>query len=231
VAKVKLCECGCGEPAPLATVTSKVKGTVKGKPQRFVLGHSGNGGYARTEHKLSNIDVDKNTATCAVCGFVKVWRGPNGNGYICSIRGADTGKKSVAKHQKTRNEDQRKRRLWTAFRLTTEDWDNIFSYQKGVCAITGRPAVTIRLSVDHNHHTGLVRGLLSLRANRGLAYFNDDPALLRKAADYLENPPATLALGKKVFGLIGQGRGKKKMVYGSENGPIKPEKKARNDKA
>ncbi len=36
---VKLCECGCGEPAPIATKTNKAKGHVKGHPTRFVNGH------------------------------------------------------------------------------------------------------------------------------------------------------------------------------------------------
>ena len=35
----KLCECGCGQPAPIATRTSPRYGTVKGQPQRFILGH------------------------------------------------------------------------------------------------------------------------------------------------------------------------------------------------
>ena len=39
--KIKLCECGCGKPAPIATATSKAKGHVKGKPLRFINGHSG----------------------------------------------------------------------------------------------------------------------------------------------------------------------------------------------
>lgn len=36
---VKLCECGCGEPAPIATRTYPDRGLVKGQPQRYVLGH------------------------------------------------------------------------------------------------------------------------------------------------------------------------------------------------
>jgi len=38
--KIKLCECGCGKPAPIATATSKAKGHVRGKPLRFINGHS-----------------------------------------------------------------------------------------------------------------------------------------------------------------------------------------------
>jgi len=35
----KLCECGCGEPAPIATITNRRSGAVKGHAQRFVPGH------------------------------------------------------------------------------------------------------------------------------------------------------------------------------------------------
>jgi hypothetical protein len=39
VAPVKLCECGCGQPAPIATRTNTKLGHVKGQPIRFVRGH------------------------------------------------------------------------------------------------------------------------------------------------------------------------------------------------
>lgn len=41
-----LCECGCGEVAPIATETRPSRGNIKGKPQRFILGH-----FARTRQK------------------------------------------------------------------------------------------------------------------------------------------------------------------------------------
>jgi hypothetical protein len=34
-----LCECGCGEPAPLATRNCPKRGYVKGQPHRFIAGH------------------------------------------------------------------------------------------------------------------------------------------------------------------------------------------------
>lgn len=36
---MKLCECGCGEAAPIATGTDATRGYVKGKPRRFINGH------------------------------------------------------------------------------------------------------------------------------------------------------------------------------------------------
>jgi hypothetical protein len=39
----KLCECGCGEPAPIAKMTNRKQGCVKGQPQRFIAGHSQRG--------------------------------------------------------------------------------------------------------------------------------------------------------------------------------------------
>lgn len=35
----KLCECGCGQPAPIATTTNAPRGWIRGQPLRFVRGH------------------------------------------------------------------------------------------------------------------------------------------------------------------------------------------------
>ena len=41
---MKLCECGCGQPAPVAKMTAKRLGHIKGQSVRFVQGH-----WARTD--------------------------------------------------------------------------------------------------------------------------------------------------------------------------------------
>lgn len=38
--KLGLCECGCGQPAPIAPFSNKKRGWVKGQPLRFVHGHN-----------------------------------------------------------------------------------------------------------------------------------------------------------------------------------------------
>ena len=39
-APVKLCECGCGRPTPIATITNTAAGRIKGLPIRFIHGHN-----------------------------------------------------------------------------------------------------------------------------------------------------------------------------------------------
>jgi hypothetical protein len=124
-----------------------------------------------------------------------------------------------AQHRKDNPEKaklaRRKDRLWTLYRLTPEDYQTVLNHQGGICAITGKVSYR-NLDVDHDHTTGLIRGLLSPWANKGLSFFSDDPALLRAAADYLENPPAVAAIGPR-YGLLGRAQRKKKMIYGGSN--------------
>lgn len=74
------------------------------------------------------------------------------------------------------------------FGITPEAYDAMVAAQDGRCAICGtedtRPFG--RLGVDHDHRTGKVRALLCHGCNAGIGRLNDDPDLLRKAADYLE---------------------------------------------
>lgn len=71
--------------------------------------------------------------------------------------------------------------------ITLAGYKGLFSRQEGLCAICHGPeqANNKSLAVDHDHATGLVRGLLCHKCNAGLGHFNDDPVLLRNALDYV----------------------------------------------
>lgn len=75
--------------------------------------------------------------------------------------------------------------------MTKEDYDALLSAQDGGCAGCGRkPKGDKRLSVDHNHRTGKVRGLLDTRCNQLIGYLHEDADLLHDLAEYLRQPPA-----------------------------------------
>lgn len=69
--------------------------------------------------------------------------------------------------------------------LSPDEYETRLESQGGVCAICGNPPAKRKLSVDHDHATGLVRGLLCFRCNRALpAYLKRD--WLLQAFAYLD---------------------------------------------
>lgn len=71
--------------------------------------------------------------------------------------------------------------------LTRDEYEALLERQGHVCAICQKPDTTAKgiLGVDHDHTTGRVRGLLCHPCNVGLGHFQDDPALLTRAAVYV----------------------------------------------
>ena len=72
--------------------------------------------------------------------------------------------------------------------MTVDDYNKLFEQQKGCCAICGRHQTDFdkRLSVDHNHTTAVIRGLLCVNCNSAIGFLRDDAILLKKALEYLE---------------------------------------------
>jgi hypothetical protein len=127
----------------------------------------------------------------------------------------------------TKSEKSKSKRLWTLYRITLDEQRQIENFQ-----LRTHPYYLLmgsRLGTDHDHANGLIRGRIDFRLNRALGLIEGAggvlaPDILRALAHYLEHPPAVLAIGKK-FGLIGQAKVKRKMVYGSENGPVEVKKR------
>ena len=73
------------------------------------------------------------------------------------------------------------------FGITLDDLEEMDRQQGGRCKICGGVDDFQRLSIDHDHSTGKVRGLLCTKCNSGLGQFRDDPELLEAAAQYLRD--------------------------------------------
>src|SRR5216683_2795115 len=76
--------------------------------------------------------------------------------------------------------------------LSNEDYESLLYYQGGGCAICGRaPSPGRRFARDHDHHTGIFRGLLCYICNNRLLGRGLESAQLHAAAaTYLTSPPA-----------------------------------------
>lgn len=73
--------------------------------------------------------------------------------------------------------------------ITLEQYNGMVERQGGVCAICGQPPTSAtpgrRLHVDHDHKSGVIRGLLCGRCNTGIGSLQESPEILSRAILYL----------------------------------------------
>ena len=88
-------------------------------------------------------------------------------------------------------EKKASREFFKKYGITYDEYDKMLAAQNGVCCIClkddpkGRWKSSSRgFCVDHDHSTGIIRGLLCNTCNQGLGNYYDSSELLRRAADY-----------------------------------------------
>jgi hypothetical protein len=87
--------------------------------------------------------------------------------------------------------------------ITIAEYDRMFEEQGGVCAICGEPRPEERtLHVDHDHETGVIRGLLCFRCNNALGDLREEYELFQRAADYLDRGDELAALVRERAGAL-----------------------------
>ena len=152
-----------------------------GMCNRHYLGARRSGELATVEpkaalHRITDPDVHRGVATCAVCGPETPIRVRLGRGHEC---------------QKRRRLDRRRDRV-RKYGLTPADVERMRFEQLGRCAICQKPEE--KLVVDHDHACcpkpetscgSCVRGLLCSRCNVALGIWQDNPRLVLAAAAYL----------------------------------------------
>jgi hypothetical protein len=73
--------------------------------------------------------------------------------------------------------------------ITEEQYNIRLIEQKGLCAICGKSPSEQggkALAIDHDHETGLLRGLLCDGCNKGLGLLQDSVGVLIEAVEYLK---------------------------------------------
>lgn len=114
-------------------------------------------------------------------------------------RRASMNARSRAHYQKNADRvkgQMRASRLRIDYGLTPEAFDQMFENQEGLCGVCSCLMVARAANgldgnrvacVDHDHHTGKVRGLLCRACNSGIGRLKDSITLLRNAVGYLED--------------------------------------------
>ena len=98
--------------------------------------------------------------------------------------------KAIAHRQKSYASGKwREQNYKRSYGITMAQVEEMHERQSGKCAICGTDKPGGRkakfLYVDHDHKTGVIRGLLCNRCNTSIGLFKDDPKLLMSAACYL----------------------------------------------
>ena len=75
--------------------------------------------------------------------------------------------------------------LKTRYGISNEEYDRLLVSQDGRCKICSGLNKNQTFHVDHDHETGMIRGLLCNGCNTGIGLFRDNPEFLTKAALYL----------------------------------------------
>ena len=113
----------------------------------------------------------------------------------------DLKKQDKERRQKSRDKDQKgyrlrqkARKLKSQYNLTLETLDAILIQQNHKCAICGKHLTETQRCIDHDHVTGCIRGILCIKCNCGLGYFQyfwDNLELLKIVLCYLRGSTQT----------------------------------------
>jgi hypothetical protein len=140
--------------------------------------------------------MNKNTWHCVVCdsdksktefdvfGKVKKTR----RSY-CKSCAPTYWKNRWLKNKETIARQNRNSRLKTTFGITPEDYEKLSQKQNNQCLICKKDYGNNKnkyLSIDHNHDTGEIRGLLCQKCNSAIGLLNEDIELVKRTLLYLE---------------------------------------------
>lgn len=145
----------------------------------------------KTEDQFSkdNSTVDKLTRQCKICRSTsfKKWYNDNPEKIREIIERDKEYKKNYYSKPEIKNKYNLKR-IKREFNLDSESYLNLLKNQDNKCAICKQEEKSRRvknLSVDHDHDTNIVRGLLCSNCNRALGLFGDNLEILKNAINYL----------------------------------------------
>lgn len=101
-------------------------------------------------------------------------------------RNIEAEKKYYKKNKKKIIRRSKKCQLMKNYSMTINDLNKLLIKQKYLCKICKKNIENEKQCVDHDHLTGIVRGILCHNCNIGLGNFKDDIYILKNAINYLK---------------------------------------------
>ena len=107
---------------------------------------------------------------------------------------AEARKKSMVKYRESDSGSAKyelikhRSRIVRTYGITLEQYDQMLLDQNGLCAVCHELCRSgKKLSIDHNHDSGVVRGLLCSGCNLALGSLMERAANARSLADYIDS--------------------------------------------
>lgn len=113
---------------------------------------------------------------------------------IYRAKNKEKTKAAINRWNKENAEYVRQRRILKQYGISADDLRKLDEMRKDGCQICGQKT---RLCIDHDHSTGMIRGLLCIPCNRSLGNFGDNLEAIERVRSYLiesiANPPCKQA--------------------------------------
>jgi len=146
---------------------------------------------------MSDVQTTKQCSKCLTCKPLSDFssRPANRDGYQGSC------KRCACDQQQARNRidpsrtarNRRNSQLLNDYGISVDDYERMLMEQQGLCACCRQSETYVHsngkvyaLSVDHDHATGKIRGLLCHACNRAIGLLGDSVDRLQAAIDYLK---------------------------------------------
>lgn len=137
-----------------------------------------------------DVTIDTVPRRCRRCGEEKMGTemADRQSRYICKKCSAALGNEWQKRNPTASARHKRNSHLLTKFGITVSESEALLQSQGGVCGICACEITDKRgyaPHVDHDHRTGVIRGILCFGCNVGIGVLGDDPDRLEAAARYL----------------------------------------------
>jgi hypothetical protein len=157
------------------------------------------GRIKRTKEEIES-DIETQSKVCCVCDtrkpfsdFYNYKNKNDGKSYRCKCCDNLARDKWRENNPESAYRSMRGRNLRHQYGIGITEYEELLEKQGGCCAICGATENSTagsrkewNFSVDHDHTTGEIRGLLCNNCNRGLGLLGDTYESVQKAAEYLK---------------------------------------------